>query len=51
MLAGRFSPYILGERYRAFLEVTQAHGLPADTRHIKLCDPTAWACGCRKTWR
>lgn len=32
MLAGRFSPYILGERYRAFLEVTQAHGLPADTR-------------------
>ena len=26
MLAGRFSPYILGERYRAFLEVTQAHG-------------------------
>ena len=40
MLAGRFSPYILGERYRAFLEVTQAHGLPADTRHIKLCDPT-----------
>ena len=40
MLAGRFSPYILGERYRAFLEVTQAHGLLADTRHIKLCDPT-----------
>ena len=36
MLAGCFSPYILGERYRAFLEVTQAHGLPADTRHIKL---------------
>lgn len=40
MLAGRFSPYILGERYRAFLEITQAHGLAADARHIKLCDPT-----------
>lgn len=40
MLAGRFSPYILNERYRAFLEIAQAHGLPADARHIKLCDPT-----------
>ena len=28
MLAGRFSPYILNERYRAFLEIAQAHGLP-----------------------
>lgn len=40
MLAGRFSPYILNERYRAFLEIAQAHGLPVDARHIKLCDPT-----------
>lgn len=40
MLAGRFSPYILGERYKAFLEIAQAHGLSVDTRHIKLCDPT-----------
>ena len=40
MLAGRFSPYILNERYRAFLEIAKSHGLPADTRAIKLCDPT-----------
>ena len=40
MLAGRFSPYILNERYRAFWEIAQAHGLPVDARHIKLCDPT-----------
>ena len=40
MLAGRFSPYILGERYRAYLEMAQSYGLSADARHIKLCDPT-----------
>ena len=40
MLAGRVSPYILNERYRAFWEIAQAHGLPVDARHIKLCDPT-----------
>ena len=40
MLAGRFSPYILNERYRAFSEIVQAHGLPVDTCYIKLCDPT-----------
>ena len=39
MLAGRFSPYILNERYRAFLEIAQSHGLSADARQIRLCDP------------
>ena len=32
MLAGRFSPYILNERYRAFLEIAQSHGLSTDAR-------------------
>lgn len=39
MLAGRFSPYILNERYRAFLEIAQSHGLSTDARQIRLCDP------------
>ena len=39
MLAGRFSPYIRNERYRAFLEIAQSHGLSTDARQIRLCDP------------
>ena len=39
MLAGRFSPYILNERYRAFLEIAQSLGLSTDARQIRLCDP------------
>ena len=35
MLAGRFSPYILNERYRAFLEIAQSHGLSTDARQIR----------------
>ena len=49
MLAGRFSPYILNERYRAFFEIAKAKGLPADPGLIQLCDPAvesaAEACG------
>ena len=51
MLAGRFSPYILNERYRAFLEIAQAHGLPVDARHIKLCDPTVESAAAMKAAR
>lgn len=40
MLAGRFSPYILNERYRAFLETARTHGLPADPGLIRMCGPT-----------
>lgn len=38
MLAGRFSPYIIGERYHAFLEVMAEHGLSVDAA-AKMCDP------------
>lgn len=50
MLAGRFSPYILGERYRAFLEVTQAHGLPADTPGTSSCAIPRWRVPQRPAW-
>lgn len=39
MLAGRFAPYITGERYRGFLEVMEDHGLPLKDDDMKLCDP------------
>ena len=39
MLAGRFAPYITGERYSAFLEVMEDHGLPVRDEDIKLCNP------------
>lgn len=39
MLAGRFAPYITGERYRGFLEVMEDHGLPLEDDDMKLCDP------------
>ena len=38
MLAGRFSPYIVGERYNAFLSVAREFGLKVNTQHIKMCD-------------
>ena len=40
MIAGRFSPYIVGERYNAFLQVMEEHGLEAGARHVAMCDPT-----------
>lgn len=39
MIAGRFSPYIAGERYNAFLNITREHGISVDDQHIKMCDP------------
>ena len=38
MIAGRFSPYIVGERYSAFLSVTREHGIRVDAQHVKMCD-------------
>ena len=38
MIAGRFSPYIGGERYSAFLPVTREHGIRVDAQHVKMCD-------------
>lgn len=40
MIAGRFSPYIAGERYNAFLQVMREHGLRTSAQHIGMCDPT-----------
>ncbi len=39
MIAGRFSPYILGERYNAFLQVMGEYGLQVAPTDIKMCDP------------
>ena len=38
MLVGRFSPYITGTRYNAFLAVMKAHGLPVGESGIIMCD-------------
>ena len=38
MLAGRFSPYIVGERYNAFLSVVREFGLKVNPQHVKMCD-------------
>lgn len=38
MIAGRFSPYIVGARYNAFLSVTQEHGIRTDAQDIQMCD-------------
>lgn len=38
MVAGRFSPYIVGERYNAFLRLTEEYGVPVDAANIKMCD-------------
>lgn len=39
MVAGRVSPYIMGERYNAFMSVTRAHGVPVDAQYVKMCEP------------
>lgn len=39
MLAGRFSPYISNARYSAFLDLMEQHGLPIESRNIRMCDP------------
>ena len=39
MIAGRFSPYILSERYNAFLDITRQKGILVDSQNIKMCDP------------
>lgn len=38
MLAGRFSPYIVGERYNAFLSVTREFGLKISAQNVKMCN-------------
>lgn len=40
MIAGRFSPYIIGERYNAFLDVMRANGLALGAQRMKMCEPT-----------
>lgn len=40
MIAGRFSPYIVGERYNAFLQIMEEHGLDAGAYPVAMCDPT-----------
>lgn len=40
MIAGRLSPYIAGERYNAFLQVTREHGIRTGAGLIAMCDPT-----------
>ena len=38
MLAGRHSPYVIGERYSAFLKAMQSYGLQVDTSDVRMCD-------------
>jgi len=38
MLAGRHSPYVIGERYSAFLKTMTACGLQVDMADIRMCD-------------
>lgn len=40
MIAGRFSPYIVAERYNAFLAIMREYGIQADAGRIKMCEPT-----------
>lgn len=39
MITGKFSPYIIRERYTAFVEFMKEHGLPLDSDNIKMCEP------------
>ncbi len=39
MIAGRFSPYICSERYNAFLDAMNEHGLKVESRYIRMSDP------------
>lgn len=41
MIAGRFSPYIVGARYNAFLSVAKERGIRTDARDIQMCDADA----------
>ena len=38
MIAGRFSPYIVGARYNAFLSVTKVYGIRTDAQDNQMCD-------------
>lgn len=38
ILLGRFSPYIIGERYAGFLEAMAAHGLDVGQADIAICE-------------
>lgn len=40
MITGRFSPYIIRERYTAFVEFMKENDLPLDSANIKMCEPT-----------
>ncbi len=40
LLTGRFSPYIVGQRYSAFLNVAQNMGLFVPANYIRMCQPT-----------
>ncbi len=39
MLAGRMNPYVLTERYNAFVAAMKAHDLPVKPSDVKMCDP------------
>ena len=38
MITGRFSPYIIRERYNAFVEYMKNHDLSIDSANIKMCE-------------
>lgn len=38
MLAGRINPYVLTERYNAFIAAMKAHGLPLRPNDVKMCE-------------
>lgn len=40
IITGRFAPYIIRERYTAFVEFMKEHGLSLDAEHVKMCEPT-----------
>lgn len=40
MLTGRFSPYIVGQRYGAFTAAAKSLGLHIPANHIRMCQPT-----------
>lgn len=39
MLVGRFNPYIVRERYSAFLAAMAGRGLPVGPADVRMCDP------------
>lgn len=38
LIAGKLSPYILGERYNAYLKVMKEWGVPVESAYIKMCE-------------